>query len=207
MVVGTIARRWDEVWDAWHAMRRETTLARKIALALGMAALTGLAAQMRIPVPWSPVPITGQTCAVLLSGILLGRSWGGVSQALYVALGVVGVPWFSGWSGGVGALLGPTGGYLIGFILAAFLLGRTVDAVASGRRFVPLLGLVALADYVLIYIPGLVQLCMWLRFAKGEPVSLGSLLLMGCVPFLLGDALKILVAALVGTAIAPRDRS
>ncbi|HJW88180.1 MAG TPA: biotin transporter BioY, partial [Dehalococcoidia bacterium] len=80
--------------------RDQAGLVYKVLLALGVAGLTGLAAQVRIPLPWSPVPITAQTFVVLLSGVMLGRWWGGASLALYAGLGALGVPWFNGWTGG-----------------------------------------------------------------------------------------------------------
>ena len=93
-----------------YRWRYELSLIKKIALVLGMAGVTGLAAQIRFPLPWTPVPITGQTFAVLLVGVLLGRWYGGLSLATYAVLGVAGLPWFTGWSGGIGHLAGPTWG-------------------------------------------------------------------------------------------------
>ena len=111
--------------------RYELSIPKKLAMALGMAVLTGLLAQARIQLPWSPVPITGQTFAVLLAGVLLGRRWGGISLAAYVGIGAAGVPWFAPQAGmpifsagGIGILTGATGGYLIGFILAALFIFR-----------------------------------------------------------------------------------
>ena len=89
--------------------RYELSIPRKLALALGVACLVGILAQVRFTIPWSPVPITGQTFAVLLAAVLLGRWWGGISMAIYGGLGMAGVPWFSGWARGVGA----TWGYII----------------------------------------------------------------------------------------------
>jgi len=106
--------------------RYELSVSKKLALALGVACLIGLAAQVRILLPWSPVPITGQTFAVLVAGVILGRWWGGISLALYAGLGAAGLPWFTGWSGGLGYLAGPTGGYIIGL-------------VCSGLCFLPIL--------------------------------------------------------------------
>ncbi|MCL0053110.1 biotin transporter BioY [Dehalococcoidales bacterium] len=94
--------------------RYELSIPKKLVLALGFACLTGLVAQVKFPVPWSPVPITGQTFAVLLAGVLLGRWWGGVSMAIYAGLGFIGLPWFA-----VGGLASPTGGYIIGFSLGS----------------------------------------------------------------------------------------
>ena len=105
------------------AWRYSLSIPVKLVMALAMAGLTGLLAQVRIFVEWSPVPITGQTLAVLLAGVLLGRRWGGASMAIYAVLGAAGIPWFNGWTRGLGA----TGGYLIGFILAALFIGYVTD--------------------------------------------------------------------------------
>src|SRR4030067_2093739 len=95
--------------------RYELSIPKKLGMALGMAAIVGILAQVRFPLPWSPVPITGQTFAVLLAGVLLGRWWGGVSMAVYAGLGAAGLPWFQNFSGGLAYMAGPTGGYIIGF--------------------------------------------------------------------------------------------
>ncbi len=70
-----------------------------------MACITGVLAQIVIPLPWTPVPVTGQTLAVLFAGIVLGRYWGGISMALYLAIGLLGVPWFTGMTGGYSVFL------------------------------------------------------------------------------------------------------
>src|SRR3972149_6434809 len=133
--------------------RYELSLPKKLALALGMAALTGLLAQARIQLPWSPVPVTGQTFGVLLAGILLGRWWGGISLGVYTGLGMAGVPWFQGFSGGAAYLAGPTGGYIIGFIFAALFLGHFTDKYIRSRSFLSMLGLMLVANFILIYVP------------------------------------------------------
>jgi biotin transport system substrate-specific component len=175
----------------------------KITLALGMALVTGLLAQVRVPLPWTPVPVTGQTFAVLLAGLLLGRRWGGLSQAFYVVLGVAGVPWFAGWSGGSAVLVGPTGGYLIGFVLAALFVGRYSDTCLRGRKFVHLFALLFFANFALIHLPGLVNLRMWYALAGGSETSFRTLFLAGTLPFVLGDILKVGAAASIGAAMAP----
>ena len=184
--------------------RYELSVSKKLALALGVACLIGLAAQVRILLPWSPVPITGQTFAVLVAGVILGRWWGGISLALYAGLGAAGVPWFTGWSGGLGYLAGPTGGYIIGFILAAMFLGHFTDKYIRSRSFFCMLGLMLFANFVLIYIPGLLQLHLWLSLVKGEAVILSQLLMMGTLPFIAGDITKALAAAAIARGITPK---
>jgi biotin transport system substrate-specific component len=184
--------------------RYELSIPRKLGLALGIAALTGLLAQAKFFLPFSPVPFTGQTFAALLAGVMLGAWWGGISMAVYAGLGAAGVPWFQGLSGGAAYLAGPTGGYIIGFILAALFLGYFTDKFVKARRFLPMLGLMLFASIVLIYGPGLLQLNFWLSLVKGEPVSFGHLLMIGAVPFLIGDVIKIVAAALIARAVTPR---
>jgi biotin transport system substrate-specific component len=180
--------------------RYELSVLKKLGLALGMAALTGLLAQVRFPLPWTPVPITGQTFAVLLAGVRLGRWWGGVSLAIYAGLGFAGLPWFQGWSGGFLA----TGGYTIGFILAALFLGHFTDKYIRSRSFLSMLGLMLFANFVLIYVPGLIWLGLWFP-AHGETVaSFAALLGMGAIPFIAGDITKAVLAAAIARGVTPK---
>jgi biotin transport system substrate-specific component len=183
--------------------RRERSLAQKLALSLAMAALTGLMAQLRVPLPWTPVPLTGQTFAVLLSGVLLGQWWGGASMAMYLGLGAIGLPWFTGWSGGLSHLAGPTGGYAIGFILAALFLGYMTDRFARARALPGLLALMLFANFALIYIPGVLQFKLWLNLVQGKTTSLLTVLNLSVVPFIAGDIIKIVLAAIAARGIAP----
>ena len=185
--------------------RDSLSLTNKIALALGMAVITGLLAQVRIPVAWSPVPITGQTLAVLLTGVLLGRNWGGISMALYTALGAAGVPWFAGWGGGLAVLTGPTGGYIVGFILTAMFLGYVTDRYVKSRGFFAMFALMSVATFVLVFIPGLLQLSIWFSFVKGSTPALGELLTMGLYPFVIGALIKITVAAAIAKTVTPKE--
>jgi len=184
--------------------RCELSVPKKLALALGIALLTGLAAQLRVQLPWSPVPITGQTFAVLLAGVLLGKWWGGVSLALYAGLGIAGIPWFTGFGSGLGYLAGPTGGYVIGFVFAALFLGYFTDKYVRARSFVSMLALMLFANFVLIYVPGLLQLGLWLNIVKGQPVTFSSLLMMGAIPFIVGDITKAVLAAAIARGITPK---
>lgn len=185
--------------------RCELSLVRKLALALVIAGATGLLAQARIPLPWTPVPITGQTLAVVLAGVLLGQWWGGISMVLYAGLGVLGVPWFTGWAGGLGHLAGPTGGYIIGFVFAAMLMGYFTDKYIRSRSFVSMLALMLFADFVLIYIPGLLQLNLWLNLVQGQQVSIYETLSLGFFPFIAGDVIKLVAAAGIARAITPKE--
>ena len=181
--------------------RYELSIPKKLVLALGMAALTGLLAQVRIPLPWTLVPITGQTFAVLLAGVLLGRRWGGASLAIYAGLGIVGVPWFAGWASGLGA----TGGYIIGFILAALFLGHFTDKYIRSRSFFSMLGLMLFANFILIYVPGLLWLGLWLKVVAGTSVTFIALLGMGAIPFIAGDITKAVAAAAIARGVTPKQ--
>ena len=187
----------------FHAYRLEADPATQAGLAIGFAGLTGVAAQLRVPLPFTPVPITLQTFAVLLAGVVLGARAGGASQALYVGLGLAGVPWFQGAGAGLGHLLGPTGGYLVGFVVAALFVGVVVDRVPRARRLPALVGVLLVAN-ALIYVTGLPWLFGWLALVQGSAPTAIELLGMGLLPFVPGDVVKLLAAAAVARAVVPR---
>lgn len=158
---------------------------RDVILVAAGAGLTGLAAQVSIATPLSPVPFTLQTLTVLVTGAALGTLRGMMSMALYLLAGVVGVPWFAGHSHGVG---GPAFGYLIGFVVAAALVGALAGRGAD--RHVASTLLLMAAGSVVIYLIG----ASWLAYDLGVgPVKAFDL---GVRPFLLTDAAKIALAAL-----------
>ncbi|HNQ50472.1 MAG TPA: biotin transporter BioY [Candidatus Omnitrophota bacterium] len=149
-------------------------------------ALTVLSGFIRFPVPMSPVPVTLQTFFVLLSGACLGGVTGGASQIGYLALGVLGVPVFSSMGSGFLYLAGPTGGYMAGFVFAAFLTGHARrHAVSSG---IALLALFLAADAVILFSGAL-----WLKILTG--CSIGRSIQIGVMPFIPGDLLKAAGAA------------
>ena len=151
------------------------------------AALTALAAQVSLPVPGSPVPVTGQTFAVLLTAAALGPLRGLASQGLYLALGIVGLPVFAGAAHGPHVLFGASGGYLVGFLAAAAIVGAGARRGADRSPLRTLL-LFALASAV-IYLLGTAWLCL----DTGMSASAG--IAAGVTPFLPGDAAKALLAA------------
>ncbi|OPL18348.1 MAG: hypothetical protein AVO35_05750 [Candidatus Aegiribacteria sp. MLS_C] len=175
----------------------------KLALAFSMAVLTGLLAQVRVYLPWTPVPLTGQVLAVLLSGVVLGGRFGALSQVLYISLGVAGVPWFNGSSAGPAVLFGPTGGYLLGFIPAAYAMGRTVDSCPPARSFPGNVPSMAVVTLLCIYLPGLAGLAFWHHAATGGFPDPLRLLVIGALPFMPGESLKILLAGLGGRILGP----
>jgi biotin transport system substrate-specific component len=148
------------------------------------AALTGICSIISIPLPFSPVPINLATLSVFLAGGLLGAKYGAISQIIYVLLGAVGVPVFHSLTSGLGILTGPTGGYIIGYILAAFIIGRIYSSTKH-------LLLALLAGIVACYALG----TLWFIYLTG--VNLWSALLMCVIPFIPGDIIKILAALLL----------
>ncbi len=184
--------------------RYQLEVYHKVILAISFACLTGILAQVRFYLPGSPVPLTGQTFAVLLSAIVLGKWWGGISQSIYLGVGISGVPWFAGMNGGFTYLAGPTGGYLIGFVLAAFFLGYFVDRYVKSRKYWTMFALMLIANFGIVFGLGLVQLYGWLSFT-GVSIDVWGLLLMGLIPFIIGDTIKIAIAAGVASSITPKQ--
>jgi biotin transport system substrate-specific component len=185
--------------------RYELEFSYKMMLAFSFACLTGLLAQVRWYLPWSPVPLTGQTFAVVLGAVVLGKWWGGIGQSLYLGIGLLGMPWFAGFHAGFSYLLGPTGGYLIGFIIASFFLGYFMDKYVKSRRYLTMFALMLVANFGIVFGLGLLQLYGWVFFTTGTAVDLWGLLMMGLIPFLVGDLIKIAVAAGVASFITPKQ--
>ncbi len=158
--------------------------ARDVALVLLGAVVTGLAAQVSFHIPGTPVPVTGQTFAVLLTGAALGLRRAALSMVVYLAAGVAGVPWYAGHASGFG---GPAFGYVVAFVVAAALVGRLAER--GGDRTVARTVLTMLAGTAAIYLVGATWLALDLRLGAGQAFDLGVR------PFLLGDALKLALAA------------
>lgn len=173
------------------AVRRPLVLAdlvpgarlRDVALVVGGAAFVGLAAQLSVPIPGTPVPVTGQTLAVLLSVAALGSVRGVASMLLYLVAGIAGVPWFAGGESGFAM---PSFGYIAGYVLAA----AAVGALASrGWDRTPLRTAVTMVvGNLVIYVAGVT----WL--AGAVHTSLAHAVVLGVLPFLVGDAVKIVIA-------------
>ena len=185
-------------YDIFHR-RMALSVPAKIALALGFAVLTGLLAQIKFYIPFTPVPVTMQTFAVMLAGVTLGRWWGGGAMALYVGLGIVGVPWFAGGVAGFGS----TFGYLIGFVLAALFIGHMTDKYIRARAFSSMFGLMAATSIFLIYVPGAIWLTLWLGII-GQTATMASVIALGIAPFIAGDIIKTMAAAAVARVITPK---
>ena len=161
-------------------------LLRDAALVLGGSLLVALSAQIRVSLPFTPVPITGQTFGVLLVGALLGARRGALSLVAYLVEGAAGLPVFAGGAAGVQYLVGPTSGYLVGFVAAALVTGWLAERRWDRRVWTAALAM-AVGNLV-IYGFGLPWLA---RFVGPEQV-----LVAGMLPFLPGDALKLVLAAL-----------
>lgn len=162
---------------------------RDVALVVAGALFIYLTARIVIPVPGTPIPITGQTFGVLLVGGALGLRRGSIAVSLYVLLGVIGLPFFAEGRGGLSVLWGASGGYLIGFIAAGAVVGRLAE-LGWDRRIGGALGAMFVGS-VVIYAIGL----PWLMVVTGWPVdeTIGK----GLVPFLVGDVLKLILAAVL----------
>ncbi len=199
------SERYRTFWLDAYKWRVELSLLKKIALAVGFACLTGLLAQVRLPLPWSPIPITGQTFAVLVAGVLLGRNYGGLSQAIYALFGFAGVPWFTGGTGGIAALGGPTTGYIIGFIFAALFIGYITDTFIASRSFTPMFAIMLIANFGIIHVFGLTYLYIILVGVSGMNLSFISVLWMGTIPFIIGDVFKAFLATSMAISIMPKQ--
>ncbi|MFC9290437.1 biotin transporter BioY [Streptomyces sp. NPDC057052] len=156
---------------------------RDVALVLGGAALTGIAAQIAVPVPGSPVPVTGQTFAALLVGTTLGARRGFLSLALYALVGVAGVPWFAEGGSGAAAV---SFGYVLGMILASTVVGALARRGAD-RSVLRMAGAMLVGEAV-VYAVGV----PYLAYAAG--ISASAAIAAGLTPFLIGDALKAALA-------------
>jgi len=164
---------------------------------VGFVILTICGAFVRIPLPFTPVPITLQTFSVLLAGAILGRRLGSISQTIYIILGALGLPIFSGAVGGLSRLFGQTGGYLIGFVLAAWVIGRLIGGKKAS--FLKILSIMFAGEVVLFSL-GVIWLSMVLH------VTLIKAVFLGLLPFIPGDAIKLLAATTLYYEIQGRVR-
>ncbi|MGB0113025.1 MAG: biotin transporter BioY [Ilumatobacteraceae bacterium] len=159
---------------------------------VGFALFTALAAQITIPLGFTPVPFTGQTFAVLLAGGVLGSRRGGLSMMLYVALGAIGLPFYSNGDGGWTAATGATAGYLVGFVAAAFIVGLMAERGQDRKLSTSIPAF--LAGSLTIYLFG----AGWLAHDLGLPLTAAagepSAVSLGVAPFLVGDVFKALLA-------------
>ena len=165
---------------------------RMVVLASLMAALTAVGAYIYVPI--GPVPIILSTLFVILSGLLLGSRWGLTSMALYLLVGAIGLPVFAGGKGGFAHFMGPTGGYLFGYLFASWITGF-ISERSRGRMTLDIFAVIigSLALYAL-GVP-------WLKMIT--QMSWTKALMVGVLPFLLGDAIKASVVLILARAIRP----
>lgn len=171
--------------DSWATQSR----VRNAILVMGLTGFTALAAQVSIPLPFTPVPLTLQTFAVLAGAAALGAERAVIAQVLYITLAVAGVPVLAGGASGHEVVVGATGGYLIGFVLASYVVGRISSNGASTKSGKTALAF--LAGSVLIYALG----APWLAFTTGNTITWA--IVNGVVPFLVGDLIKAVAAGAV----------
>ncbi|MDD5496167.1 MAG: biotin transporter BioY [Candidatus Omnitrophica bacterium] len=186
--------------DRAHALQpRELISDKNICAVIGVLffmAATTLGAYVRIPLQGSPVPITLQTFFVILSGAVLGRRFGTYSQFGYVALGMSGLPLFQGVGAGMAYLMGPTGGYLMGFILASYLIGRMINTGGSGMKNIMIS---FIAGDLLIHSLGTLWLICIYRIDVARALSIGMF------AFIPGEIVKISAAAIIFSRISGRS--
>ena len=176
----------------------------KLAMAFLMACLTGLLAQFVLPLPWTPVPITGQTFGALIAGLFLGKRFGALSMIIYIVGGVLGISWFGEMTSGLSIFMGPTIGYFIGFIFAAIFIGHFAEKYAQSRNFKKMSILMLIANFGCIYIPGIIGLGLWMYLAQGSFPDIISLIMMGLAPFIIGDLFKVWGAATLSKVALPK---
>lgn len=173
-------------------MKQKFTVRDLVLVAL-FAALTAIMAYITVPMPGGLPPITGQTFAVMLAGLLLGANKGAMSQIIYILLGVVGLPVFAGGTAGLGILVGRTGGFLFGFVLGAYLIGKLTEKKTK-PSLLTLSSAALLGGVLVVYIPGIWQMSRVL----GIPLETASGFML---PFIPGDLVKVAVSSLLAQRI------
>lgn len=180
---------------AKRAAGRAAFAAREAALVAMFAAVTSVLAYVRIPLPFGPVPVTGQTFGLMLAGLLLGPRLAAFSQVIYLLMGLAGLPVFAGGTAGLGVLVGPTGGYLWAHVPGAYIVGLIADGrseLSAARAATA----AAAGGIAAVYGLGVWQL------AAVTGMDWSAALAAGALPFLPGDALKAAAAAAVGRRVA-----
>ena len=180
-------------------LKREIVVSKTACRIIGAGAfiaLTAMGAFVRIPLPFTPVPFTLQTFFVLLCGAFLGGGLGASTQAAYVLIGVAGVSVFTGAGSGLLYIFGPTGGYLLGFILAALFSGKFIRRV---NGFIPTFLVLCAADFIILS-----SGAVWLKLIFRSTWQ--SAALMGFAPFVMGDLTKAFIATAIYLKLKNRIR-
>ena len=173
--------------DIFQPEKRQHALLYNALMVMGGSVFIALASRITIPIPFSPVPITGQTLAVLLTGTLLGSKRGALSVFAYLTAGASGLPVFAGGGAGIVYLLGPTGGYLVGFVIAAYVTGLLAEKGWDRRIFTTALAMAV--GNVIIYLCGLCWLASF--------VGINRVFALGLYPFIPGDLVKLIIATIL----------
>lgn len=177
-------------------MNSETGTSKKIVFTALFAALTAVCGFISIPVPGTPIPIVLQNMLVVLTGLMLGPVWGVAATVLFLAAGALGLPVFSGGTGGFVRLMGPTGGFLYGYALATLAAGLIAQRPKHGVR-TPVLRLVlaTVLGFVVMYIPGV------LHFMRVMDKTFSQTMTLCVVPYIPGDIVKMVVAVLLSSKL------
>nr|WP_214044145.1 biotin transporter BioY [Methanomethylovorans sp.] len=153
------------------------------------ASLTAVGAYVKVPLPVSPVPVTMQVFFVLLAGSMLGSRWGTISMVVYLLLGITGFPIFAGGASGVGVLFGPTGGYLAGFVFAAFVTGKLLEILPQHSILINFLCMII--GLIIIYSFGA------FRLMSVAHLTFQQTMIAGILPFIIGDMAALVLAAFI----------
>ena len=178
------------------AMTNTSTVSKKIVFTALFAALIAVCGFISIPVPGTPIPIVLQNMLTVLTGLMLGPVWGTISTVLFLVAGALGLPIFSGGTGGFAKLLGPTGGFLYGYALATLVAGMIAQRPVYGKKTSLLrLILATVCGFVVMYIPGVIH------FMKVMDKTFVQTLTLCVVPYIPGDLVKMVIAILLAAKL------
>ena len=169
---------------------------KRIVFTALFAALTAACGFISIPVPGTPLPIVLQNMMVVLDGLLLGPVWGTAAVVLFILSGIIGLPVFSGGTAGIARIMGPTGGFIIGYAISALVAGLIASRPAIGKKTsVVLLAVAALCGFAVMYIPGVFHFMRTMDKTFGETMAL-------CVlPYLPGDGIKLVLSVIMAATL------
>ena len=168
------------------------TKTKRLILYSLFAAITSVLSQISIPLPFTPVPLNLATLSVILSGAILGKSGGAISQIVYTLLGTIGLPVFANLSAGIGIIIGPTGGYIIGYIIAAFIVGLILEK--SNKNIIIYIVSMSIG-LTTCYILG----TAWFMYITKS--NLVASLTMCVIPFIPGDIIKVILASILAKRV------
>ena len=183
-----IVKGWDRLWERYYEVFLSLSAVKKLAMAGLFALLTAISAQIYVPLPFTPVPVTGQVFVVLLCGILLGKTTGGLSQVIYLIGGMTGINWFYGASYGI---LRPTTGYIAGFVLASYFVGLITEKKRTKLQML----------YSMFSGIGIIHLCGMIWLASFLKISMYKAFIIGSLPFIPFDIVKAYLAGITGSSI------